>query len=338
MVRAIMTHETPVEELRPIVAIGEILVEIMADEPGLGFGERLALTGPFASGAPAIFTSQVARLGAPAAIVACVGRDDFGRMNIARLEADGADISAIAVDPELPTGTAFVRYRPNGARDFVFNIRHSASGRVSLDPAARAVLGRAAHLHVMGSSLISPAVVDAVRDAVTTVRAQGGSVSFDPNLRREIIDTPGMREALAWMLRQSDLFLPSGEELTLLTEARDERGAVAEILSVGPRAIVVKHGAAGAAYHDRETTWRIAAFPAREVDPTGAGDCFGAAFVAGRLLGRNAAESLRLAAAAGAHAVEHRGPMEGAAGIAALETVMARAPGNHPVRADRAAT
>lgn len=326
----------PADTSRPIVAIGEILVEIMADAPGAGFLETLALRGPFASGAPAIFTSQVARLGAAAAIVSCVGADDFGRMNVARLSADGADVSAITVDPELPTGTAFVRYRPDGARDFVFNIRHSASGRVALTQPAHAVLGRAAHLHVMGSSLISPAVIASVREAVTIVRAAGGSVSFDPNLRREIIDSPGMREALGWMLRQADVFLPSGDELTLLTAAGDERAAVREILALGPRAIVVKQGAAGAAYHDREATWRIAAFPAREVDPTGAGDCFGAAFVAAGVLGHGPAESLRLAAAAGAHAVEHRGPMEGAAGFAALEAVMARAPGNVARREERA--
>lgn len=331
-----MASETSPGSARPIVAIGEILVEIMADATGLGFHEPLALTGPFASGAPAIFTSQVARLGAAAAIVSCVGADDFGRMNVARLAADGADVSAVAVDAERPTGTAFVRYRSDGARDFVFNIRHSASGSTRLTQAAREVLGRAAHLHVMGSSLISAAVADAVREAVTIVRTLGGSVSFDPNLRREIIDTPGLREALGWMLRHADIFLPSGPELTLLTEARDERGAVAEILGLGARMIVVKQGAAGAACFDGETIWRIGAFPAREVDPTGAGDCFGAAFVVGWSRGWSTADSLRLAAAAGAHAVEHRGPMEGAAGLAALEAVMARAPGHVAVGEARA--
>ena len=78
-------------------------------------------------------------------------------------------------------------------------------------------------------------------------------------------------------------------------------------------------------------TLRIGAFPAREVDPTGAGDCFGAAFVAARVAGRSPAECLTLAAAAGAHAVVHRGPMEGAAPMAALEEVMRRAPDNRPV-------
>ena len=47
-----------------IVTLGEILVEIMADAPGEGFRQAIALTGPFPSGAPAIYISQVARMGA----------------------------------------------------------------------------------------------------------------------------------------------------------------------------------------------------------------------------------------------------------------------------------
>lgn len=40
-------------------------------------------------------------------MVGSVGNDDFGRVNIARLERDGVDVSGIRTDPVLPTGTAF---------------------------------------------------------------------------------------------------------------------------------------------------------------------------------------------------------------------------------------
>ena len=78
--------------MKKIVVIGEILVEIMADSPGAGFLEPIALTGPFPSGAPAIFADQAARLGQPCAIVSAVGDDDFGRLNIDRLHRDGVDV------------------------------------------------------------------------------------------------------------------------------------------------------------------------------------------------------------------------------------------------------
>ena len=69
-----------------IMTMGEILVEIMAAQRGQTFREPGSLRGPYASGAPAIFIDQVARLGHPAGIIGCVGDDEFGLLNIERLE------------------------------------------------------------------------------------------------------------------------------------------------------------------------------------------------------------------------------------------------------------
>jgi hypothetical protein len=123
--------------VKKIVVAGEILVEIMADTTGDGFRAPIALTGPYPSGAPAIFIDQVARLGQPCGIISMVGDDDFGRLNTDRLAADGVDVSAIGIDPDRPTGSAFVRYRADGSRDFVFNIRHSACGTLPKGQARR---------------------------------------------------------------------------------------------------------------------------------------------------------------------------------------------------------
>lgn len=311
--------------MQKIVVVGEILVEIMADTIGEGFTGPIALTGPYPSGAPAIFISQVARIGHPAGIVSAVGDDDFGRVNLARLAGDGVDISGVEISPDRPTGSAFVRYRADGSRDFVFNIRHSACGLVPRGPAAQAVLDSAGHFHVMGSSLSSPELVALNLASAQAVKARGGSVSFDPNLRKEILSTPGMAEALHQILTLTDLFLPSGDELTLLTEAKDEAGAAAELLQRGIRAVVHKQGAKGVRYYGPEGTRFAPAFRVTEVDPTGAGDCFGGAFTALWLQGRPIDQALRLAAAAGALAVTQRGPMEGAYELAHIESFAASA-------------
>ncbi len=308
-----------------IVTLGEILVEIMAETRGEGFGAPLALVGPYPSGAPAIFIDQVARLGHPAGIISCVGDDDFGRLNVERLRRDGVDVSAIRVLPGHATGSAFVRYREDGERDFVFNVRHSASGEIRIAEAARAVLEGCGHLHVMGSSLFSPQLIEQAEAAVEQVRRRGGTVSFDPNVRKEMLVLPGMRDALLHMLRRCDLFLPSGAELTLLTEAASEAAAIEEILGVGVPAIVVKRGAEGASYHAPGETLHLPAFRVREVDPTGAGDCFGATFVTCRRLGHDVHRSLRYACASGARAVGVRGPMQGASDFAALDALIAAA-------------
>lgn len=310
--------------MKKIITIGEILVEIMANEVGDGFLEPIALTGPFPSGAPAIFIDQAAKLGQPCGLIGCVGDDDFGRLNVERLRRDGADVSAIALDPDRPTGSAFVRYRRDGSRDFVYNIRHSASGAIAPTPAGAALIESADHLHVMGSALSSPALAGMVRSALERIRSRGGTVSFDPNLRKEILDAPGMRDALEQVLAQTDLFLPSGDELFLLAGGTDEASAIRDLLDRGIRTVVVKKGAAGAACHDAQGSCAVPGFPVEEVDPTGAGDTFGATFVTFWLRGLDPREALVLANAAGALAVGRKGPMEGTSTRAELDSFLSR--------------
>jgi sugar/nucleoside kinase (ribokinase family) len=309
--------------MKSILTIGEILVEIMATEKGDGFLEPIGLIGPFPSGAPAIFIDQAAMFGQPAAIIGCVGNDDFGRVNLNRLRRDGVDVEGVRIDPEMATGSAFVRYRPDGSRAFVYNIKHSASGAISLDPPAKAVLNRSDHLHVMGTALSSPNIVEVVLGAAEAIKARGGTISFDPNLRPEILNLPGLREACETLFRRCDVFLPSGVELYLFTNAKEMKAAVAEILGSGVRTIVHKRGAEGASYFDSSTRLTQAGFDVDEVDPTGAGDCFGATFVSCWLRDMPPAKCLAYAAASGALAVTKQGPMEGAASQADLDAFLA---------------
>lgn len=309
-----------------ILTIGEILVEVMATTPGTGFRETVELVGPFPSGAPAIFIDQAARLGAAAAIVGCVGDDDFGRINLDRLHRDGVDVSAVMVDADAVTGSAFVRYRPDGQRDFVFNIRQSAAALVRLTEEGHAVVDRAKHLHVVGSSLISDSMTETVLYAVERVKARGGTVSFDPNVRKEILGDGRVPEALARVLAQTDVFLPSGDELLLFSDADTVDAAISMLLDRGISAVVQKLGARGARYVDRQADLFAPGIPATEVDPTGAGDIFGATFVVGWLEGRDPIDNLQRANAAGSLAVRRRGPMEGASSASEIEALLAANP------------
>jgi tagatose kinase len=310
---------------KKIMTMGEILVEIMAQDVGQSFRHPGVLLGPYASGAPAIFIDQVGRLGCPAGMIGCVGDDDFGHLNIERLRNDGVDVAGIAVLPDATTGSAFVTYRHDGNRDFVFNITNSASARLGPQHVSVEALQGCTHFHVMGSSLFSDSIVAAMKKAVDIVKQGGGTVSFDPNVRKEMLHSPGMRAALHYFLRQADIFLPSGEELTLLVDAQTEPAALAELFALGVKEIVIKRGAKGASYVDQDHRVDVEPLEVTELDPTGAGDCFGATYVACRVLGLTPAESLRLANAAGAMAVTRRGPMEGASTFAQLREALGQA-------------
>jgi tagatose kinase len=312
---------------KKVLTVGEILVEIVATTKGDGFRDPQPLVGPFPSGAPAIFIDQIGRLGTPAAIISRVGDDDFGRLNLDRLRADGVDVSGIAVAKGETTGSAFVRYRPDGSRAFVYNIAHSATGKLAFTPEAEALMESCDHMHVMGTALSAPGLSQVAREAVARITARGGTLSFDPNLRPEILDTPGLREALDEVLAQTNLFLPSGEEIYLFTEADDEAAAVKELLDRGVDDIVIKRGSQGASHFNRAGRTDVAALSTDEVDPTGAGDCFGGAFVSFWLAGATPETALRYANAAGANAVTKVGPMEGAATRDELDALLGESEG-----------
>jgi sugar/nucleoside kinase (ribokinase family) len=306
-----------------LITVGEILVEIMATTIGTGFREPQNLIGPFPSGAPAIFIDQAARLGAPSAIIGAVGGDDFGRINLDRLAADGVDVSAVAVHPDRATGSAFVRYRADGSRDFVFNVRHSASGQIALTKQGERVVAAASRIHVVGSALTIPAVRTVVEHAVPQIKAAGGAVSFDPNIRKEMMSDAAVNATLRRILAATDLFLPSGDELLLLAEATDEQEAARRLIARGVREVALKRGAAGAGVFSREGMVSARALKVVEVDPTGAGDCFGAVYTVCRDRGMPIARALAYANAAGARAVTVKGPMEGASTFDDLDAFMA---------------
>ncbi len=308
-----------------IMTMGEILVEIMATEINQSFRVPGQLVGPYPSGAPAIFIDQVAKLGLPCGIISCVGDDDFGRNNIDRLKKDGVDISAIRQLKDHVTGSAFVTYLNNGARDFIFNITNSACGQLSMAHVDEAALKNCSHFHIMGSSLFSFHIVDAIKKAIEIVKGHGGRISFDPNIRKEMLRIPEMREALLFILEYADIFMPSDNEIAALTKTNDEQEAIAEILNMGVQEIVIKRGQAGSSYYSAEQHIQWPAFVVDEIDPTGAGDCFGATFVACRAQGMPVTDALRYANASGALAVTRKGPMEGCCCFAELDTFIAQA-------------
>jgi tagatose kinase len=310
--------------LGPTVVVGEILCEIVATTVGDGFLAAQPLTGPYPSGATAIFIDQCARMGGASAMIGAVGDDDFGRVNLNRLRDDGVDVSAIAIDQDYPTGTAFVRYRTNGSRDFVYNIAKSAAARFTWNDKIAALLESAGHMHIMGSALPMPSAVAIIDRAIPIIKARGGTVSVDPNLRKELKLDDATKARFASWIAATDLLLPSGEELELAAGIAGEAEAVAAMFKKGVKEIVLKRGEKGATrFRPDGSRIDVASFKVKEIDPTGAGDCFGGAYVAACRLGLDATQALTYGCAAGARNVTAVGPMEGAGTRAELDAFIA---------------
>jgi tagatose kinase len=172
-----------------------------------------------------------------------------------------------------------------------------------------------------------PPAVEVIDKAISVIKRRGGTVSVDPNLRKELKpDHAAMTRFASW-IAASDLLLPSGEELELAAGVAGEAQAVAALFEAGAKEIVLKRGEKGATLFGADgVRIDVASFKVTEIDPTGAGDCFGGAYVAACRLGLSSELALTYACAAGARNVTVVGPMEGAGTRAQLDDFIAKTP------------
>jgi sugar/nucleoside kinase (ribokinase family) len=252
-------------------------------------------------------------LGVPSGFVGVVGADDFGECVVGRLRADGVDTAHVRTAPGYTTGIAFVAYRGDGSRKFVFHLPQSAAALLSPDDVHASYVSGADFVHVTGSALsIGESAHRACMKAVRLCKEAGGRVSFDPNIRPELVGIDQVREICQPVLDQCDLLLPSGPEATMLTGDADEETACRSLVERGIPIVALKRGEKGSMIFTADQTIESPSVAVTEVDPTGAGDCYGGAFVAGLLEGWDLPKVARFANVVGALAVTRKGAMEGA--------------------------
>jgi len=306
-----------------IVSLGELLVEIMREKVDQPLGVAGTFVGPFASGAPAIFIDAVARLGVNCGFIGTVGEDDFGRLIVKRLERDGVDTTYIRSLSDYTTGVAFVTYFSDGSRKFIYHLSRAASGKIDKDQIDSDYLSKVKYLHLMGSALsINEECRKACYEAVRIVKEAGGKISFDPNLRPELLGIEKIREISEPILSSCEVVLPSGEEAKMLAGTKDAEDACQKLLEYGPETVALKRGEKGSWIFTAKDKIEVASFPVKEIDPTGAGDCFDAGFVVGLLKGWPLEKVARFANAVGALAVTKKGPMEGAPTLEEVERMV----------------
>lgn len=305
-----------------ILTIGEALVEVMRTDIDQPLDQPGPFSGPYPSGAPFIFAVQAARLGMKAAAIGSIGADAFGECLLNQLEADGVAAAGIRQMPNQTTGIAFVAYNADGSRNFVFSL--GAGGHITSDMLQPALFEGLRCFHIMGSTLsMSDAVLSVCQEALEMAINAGALISFDPNLRPELLAPDKARIAFAPFIAAADILLPTDAELLQLSGANAVDDAVADLLAERPeRKIVVTRGADGCSVFTGAGRIDVAGYAVAEIDPTGAGDCFDAAFISGILDGMPNREAARLGNACGALAVSAKGPMAGAKSCASVERFM----------------
>ncbi|CAG4887858.1 sugar kinase [Paraburkholderia gardini] len=277
-----------------ILALGEAMVEFnqsSKDQPAYlqGFG-----------GDTSNFCIAASRQGARTGFVSAVGDDHFGRLLIDLWNTENVDTSMVRVDAGAPTGVYFVSHGPNG-HQFDYLRAGSAASRYAPRDLPLDAIAAAKVIHLSGISLaISVSACDAAFAAIDHARASGVAVSFDTNLRLKLWPLARARAVMLEAIRQTDICLPSWDDVTELTGLTGRDEIVDFLLAQGPRVIALKLGKEGSYVATPDERRVVPGCVVKAVDATGAGDCYGGAFIARIVAGDDPFEAARYANAAAA--------------------------------------
>ncbi|MES2102703.1 MAG: sugar kinase [Pseudomonadota bacterium] len=277
-----------------IIALGEPMLEFNETAAGQycqGYG-----------GDTANFAVAAARQGASVAYCTRLGDDRFGRMFMQLWAEEGIDTSSVQIDAHAHTGVYFVSHDGQG-HHFDYLRAGSAASRMTPDFLDKALLQSARYLHVSGiSQAISATACETVFAAIEIAGAGGAIITYDPNLRLRLWPLEQARKTIEKTIALTDVFLPSLDEVQMLSGATDIPSVIAWCALRGAKKVVLKCGAQGAWVWEQkqEKPRHVAAFKVEPVDATGAGDCFDGALVARLAAGDSLLDAARYANVAAA--------------------------------------
>ena len=236
-------------------------------------------------GQSANFCAWAANMGEPARLITRLGIDNGGRLLVSELETLGVDVRAVWAGER--TGAIAILVGVNGERTMA--TQRGASVGLRPDDLVEEWFEGVRLIHVPAYSLFEDPLAQAARAAVEHVRRGGGILAVD------LSSVAGIQEyGPARMAHQLKDLAP---DLLFATQAEAEAlGVRLERLAALP---VVKLGASGC----RVNGEFIPAPAADEVDATGAGDAFAAAFCSAHLRGMSPIEAAKHAVNVAAYAV-----------------------------------
>jgi len=202
----------------------------------------------------------------PVSIVGVVG-GDFTEAEQGVFDEHGIDISDLE---RIPDGKTF---RWQGRYDYDLNVAHTLDTQLNVFADFKPKLSEASkqsRLLFLGN--IQPDLQRGVREQM-------------PDAELVALDTMNLwiehtRDSLLRTIKGVHVVIINDAEARQLTGIPNLIKAAREILSWGPRALIVKRGEYGAALFTRENYFAIPAYPLESVfDPTGAGDTFAGGFM-----------------------------------------------------------
>jgi fructokinase len=242
------------------VVVGEALVDLVGQRGGRTFSAH-------PGGSPANVALGLARLGVPVTLKTRLGRDAFGDMILAHLEASGVVVDGGA--GERAKTTVAIATLAAGIASYDFRIDWDVESLEPLPVETRC-------LHTGSLATVLPPGNAHVVDLVEREHERGRvTVSYDPNVRPALLgDAEQARPDIEHLVAMSDVVKVSDEDLRWLYPDRPDEDVAQGWLASGPALVVVTRGGAGVYAVAASLELHRDAVPIDLVDTVGAGDSF----------------------------------------------------------------
>ena len=202
-----------------VVALGELLIDFT--ENGISAqGNPVLEANP--GGAPCNVLAMLNKLGKKTAFIGKVGNDTFGRQLAEEVQKSGTDTTNLIFDDNVHTTLAFVHTFPDGEREFSFYRNPGADMMLKKEEVMEDIIKEAKIFHFGTLSSTHEGVREATRYAIDIAKESGAMISFDPNLREPLWDSPeDARKEIEYGLSKCDILKISDNELEFMTGTND---------------------------------------------------------------------------------------------------------------------
>ena len=232
-------------------------------------------------GAPANVAVGLSRLGLASGFIGKVGEDPFGDSLRKTLDENGVDTSCLISGPGCRTTLAFVATRSDGMKDIICYRNPGADMLLTPDEIDETYIQSADLFHYGSVSLSHQPSRGATLNAIQCAKDAGAFMSYDPNLRLMLWDSPADAKRWIWeAMPFADVAKLADEEWEFVTGTSDLQRGSERIREAGVDLVVVTRGGHGCYFNDGRTQGYLDGFQVEVVDPLGAGDGFVAAMLA----------------------------------------------------------
>jgi fructokinase len=255
-----------------IVIGGEALVDLVDDNGALH---------PVAGGGPFNTAIAFGRLGIPVGFLGTISRDDYGRMLAQRLIESGVEMSLVRWS-DAPTAHAVVHRQNDGKNEYTFHL--GGTSLADLAPDDLPILPEEAWAIHVGTLALAVDPPAAAYEALVDREAGRRRIVLDPNVRPLIFgDVATYRRRFERLAQLADLVKLSEDDAAWIYPGGSVEDVLDLILDFGPRIVALTRGENGAVAGSGNGFVDIPGIRVAVVDTVGAGDSFGAAFVAALL-------------------------------------------------------